>query len=69
MTTDCLSPQVLTADGWHALMLETMVDEEQGCTSTGVQSNCGSWLAMPYFISFVLLSNFVVLNLILAIVL
>ena len=69
MTTDCLSPQVLTADGWHALMLETMVDEEQGCTSTGVQSNCGSWLAMPYFISFVLLSTFVVLNLMLAIVL
>ena len=70
----CPGLQVLTADGWHALMLETMVDEEQGCkpddgTSTGVQSNCGSWLAMPYFISFVLLSNFVVLNLMLAIVL
>ena len=70
----CPGLQVLTADGWHALMLETMVDEEQGCkpddgTSTGVQSNCGSWLAVPYFISFVLLSNFVVLNLMLAIVL
>jgi hypothetical protein len=55
-------------------MLDTMIDESQGCTpddgtSNRAQADCGSWLAMPYFISFMLIGVFVLLNLVLAIVL
>ena len=64
--------QVLTGDGWHAIMLDTMVDEAHGCDpqpADGSPSDCGSWLALPYFISFTLVGAFVLLNLALAVVL
>jgi hypothetical protein len=56
--------QVLTGDSWSGVMYGAMVDEDLGCDPTLVPSNCGSWLAMPYFVSYILIGSFVFLNLV-----
>ena len=61
--------QVLTGDGWSALMLDTMADETMGCKPDAVPTDCGSWIALPYFISFTVVGGFVFLNLVVAVVL
>jgi len=61
--------QVLTGDSWSGVMYGAMVDEDLGCDPTLVPSNCGSWLAMPYFVSYILIGSFVFLNLVVAVVL
>ena len=64
--------QVLTGDGWSMLMLDAMADESQGCTrhpEDGAPSDCGSPLALPYFLSFVIIGTLVFLNLVVAVVL
>ena len=64
--------QVLTGDSWSPVMWGAMVDEQQGCESApagGLRSNCGSWVAIPYFISYIVIGNLVFLNLVVAIIL
>ena len=43
--------ECLTGDGWAALMTDTMVTEESGACSNAA-GDCGSALAVPYYISF-----------------
>jgi hypothetical protein len=60
--------QCLTGDNWSMIMLELMVDETSGrCTEA--EGNCGSRLAIPFFLAFQLLAAFVFLNLVVAVIL
>lgn len=59
--------QCLTNDAWSGLMADAMIDESSGACTTGV--NCGSWVSIPYFISFQILGTFVFLNLVVAVIL
>ena len=60
--------QCLTGDNWSMIMIELMVDETSGrCTEA--EGNCGSRLAIPFFLAFQLLAAFVFLNLVVAVIL
>merc|ERR1719498_2217698 len=64
--------QCLTGDGWSAIMDDAMISEERGCDPApedGSPSDCGSPLALPYFISFTVIGSFVMLNLVVAVIL
>ena len=64
--------QVLTGDGWSTIMRDAAVDPSRGCDAApadGAPTNCGTSLAIPYFVSFVLIGAFVFLNLVVAVVL
>ena len=61
--------QSLTGDGWSNLMNDCMVNEERGCNPERSPSDCGSPLALPYFISFVVIGSFVFLNIVVAVIL
>ena len=60
--------QCLTNDAWSGLMADAMIEAHTGKCSDA-EGNCGSWMAIPYFISFQVLGSFVLLNLIVAIIL
>ena len=60
--------QCLTGDGWSAMMADAMLDEASGiCTEEA--GDCGSYLAIPYFVSFLVIGGFVFVNLIVAVIL
>ena len=64
--------QCLTGDGWSAMMSDAMINEERGCDpmpDDGSPSDCGSILALPYFISYTVIGAFVFLNLVVAVIL
>ena len=61
--------QCLTGDGWSAIMDDAMIDEERGCDPDAVPTDCGSPIAVPYFIAFELIGAFVMLNLVVAVIL
>ena len=62
--------QCLTGDGWSSLMTEAMLSPESGkCNNELEHPNCGSGVAVPYFISFMLLGSFIFLNLVVAVIL
>jgi hypothetical protein len=61
--------QCLTGDGWSEIMDDLMVDEERGCDPHATPSDCGTPLALPYFISYTITCTFVMLNLIVAVIL
>ena len=60
--------QCLTNDAWSGLMADAMETAEQGHCSDEL-GNCGTWFAVPYFISFQILGSFVFLNLVVAVIL
>lgn len=60
--------QCLTGDAWSGMMADATVGEVSELCSNE-DGNCGSWLAIPYFISFQVLGTFVFLNLVVAIIL
>ena len=59
--------QSLTADDWSALMFEASVTPERGCSYE--EGNCGSPLAFAYFVSFMMIASFVLINLLVAVIL
>ena len=59
--------QVITGDGWSGLMEDCMVDQARGCDPA--EGNCGSWVALPCFLTYLLIATFVVINLVIAVVL
>ena len=66
------SSQVLTGDSWSGVMYGAMVSPHEGCDPSpadGSHTNCGNSIAIPFFVSFLLIGSFVFLNLIVAIVL
>ena len=49
-------------------MSDAMLEEASGlCSDVG--GDCGSWLAIPYFVSFMFLGTFIFLNLVVAVIL
>ena len=67
-STGLLLFQCITGDGWAGLMSDAMLDPASGhCTLAA--GDCGSPAAVPYFISFQLISSFIFLNLIVAVIL
>ena len=60
--------QALTGDSWSAIMRDLMVGPDDGCNPDMVPTDCGTGMALPYFLSYMLISNFVCLNLIVAVV-
>ena len=60
--------QCLTNDAWSGLMADAMLDESTGKCSEA-EGDCGSWVAIPYFISFQVIGSFVFLNLVVAVIL
>jgi len=60
--------EMLSNDGWGALMAEAQLDAASGLCSQAA-GNCGSWIALPYFLSFQILGPFVFLNVIVAVIL
>jgi len=65
--------QTLTGDAWSGLMADAMLTADTGlcnpAATPGQPSNCGSWGAIPYFISFQIIGSFVFLNLVVAVIL
>ena len=65
--------QCLTGDGWSAIMADAMQTEEfSGCTPAAGSDpgTCGSpTLGLFYFVSFLLLGGFVLLNIVVAVIL
>ena len=62
--------QCLTGDNWSGLMYDAMVGPERGCDPDAQPvTDCGSALAIPFFISYTILGAFVLLNLIVAVIL
>jgi len=60
--------QVLTGDSWSPVMHGAMIDADLGCDPDASPTNCGSWVAAPYFVSYLLIGNFCFLNLFVAVV-
>ena len=61
--------QCLTGDGWSAIMDDCMINEERGCDPEASPSDCGTPLALPYFISFTIIGTFAYLNIVIAVIL
>ena len=64
--------QCLTGDGWSAMMDDAMINEDRGCDPApddGSPSDCGSPLALPFFISYMIIGAFIFLNLVVAVIL
>ena len=61
--------QCLTGDGWSAIMDDAMINPERGCDPYAIPTDCGSPIAIPYFISFTVVGSFVMLNLVVAVIL
>ena len=64
--------QSLTGDGWSEFMDDLRVDESRGCDPApedGSPSDCGSALALPYFITWTVVGTYVFLNLVIAVIL
>ena len=59
--------QCMTGDDWSSIMADAMQHEEIG-TCTQAAGDCGSTVAVPFFISFQVLSSFIFLNLVVAVI-
>mmetsp|Transcript_15432 Transcript_15432/g.38715 ORF Transcript_15432/g.38715 Transcript_15432/m.38715 type:complete len:831 (+) Transcript_15432:1-2493(+) len=55
-----------TGEAWNGIMHDVMVSPDQGCSIEA--GNCGSWTAIPFFVSYMVVANFVVLNMMIAII-
>jgi hypothetical protein len=60
--------QCLTGDGWSKYMGDAGVQAESGLCSVAA-GDCGSRAAIPYFLTFQLIGNFIFLNLFVAVIL
>ena len=50
-------------------MMDSMAGPERGCDPSAIPTDCGSSAALPYFLSYMFLGTFVLLNLIVAVIL
>ena len=57
-----------TGEDWNGLMHDAMASPETSdCTYEA--GDCGSWVAVPFFVSYVLLTTFIVLKMLIALIL
>lgn len=62
--------QALTNDQWSVIMDDLMIGPERGCNPNANPSDCGSrLLPVAYFFSFLIICQFVLLNIVVAVVL
>ena len=63
--------QCATGEGWNTIMHDAMHNEakEMAGDCDPDDGSCGSWLAVPFFVSFVVLSSFIVLKMLIAVIL
>jgi len=59
--------RVITFDGWRGLMTDLLVSDTSICSDE--EGTCGSILAIPFFLSFIILGNFLMLNIFTAVIL
>ena len=57
-----------TGEGWNSLMHQAMVPSERCSEASLARGDCGSWLAIPFFVGYVVLTSFVVLKMIVALI-
>merc|ERR1711988_964012 len=60
--------KILTFDGWRGIMVDLMV-EKPDCEDFGDNTNCGSKIAVPFCFTFIILGNFLMLNIFTAVIL
>ena len=56
-----------TGESWNGIMHDTMVTDGDGCSDAA--GDCGSYVAVPFFVAYTVIANFVVLNMMIAIIL
>lgn len=56
-----------TGEAWQNIMLDS-TDKAECAASVNDTSGCGSWVAIPYFISFYVLCSFLIINLFVAVI-
>ena len=65
--------RVATGEGWNGLMHDAMVSAD-GATAaaelrcTVERGDCGSWLAVPFFVSYVILSTFIIIKMMIVLI-
>ena len=52
-----MSRQVITGDNWSLLMSDSMVNEDRGCDPEAVPTDCGTQGAIPYFVSYLIITG------------
>ena len=60
-----------TGEGWNALMHDLMVAPDPNAPNDSCSydaGDCGSWVSVPYFLPYMILSSFIVLKMIIAII-
>jgi len=60
--------RVLTFDDWRGIMAACLVTEDSGFCSEAAE-NCGTFLAVPYFVFFIVIGTFMMLNIFTAVIL
>jgi hypothetical protein len=55
-----------TGEDWNGIMHDLLVTPERGCRPE--LHNCGNWLAKPFFVTYTILSTFVVLKMLVALI-
>ena len=55
-----------TGENWNGIMHDAMVTPERGCDPAA--DNCGSIAAVPFFVSYVILTTFIVLKMMVALI-
>ena len=56
-----------TGEDWNGIMHDAMVTEERG-TCDAASDNCGTWVAIPFFVSYTVLSSMVILKMLIALI-
>ena len=51
-----------TGEDWNGLMHDAMPDAPQARYCSEEAGDCGSWIAVPFFVSYVVLATFIVLK-------
>ena len=62
-----------TGESWNGIMHDAMVTPDtydpDGRSCSEARGDCGSWVAIPFFVSYAIVAGFVVLNMMIAVVL
>ena len=52
-----------TGEDWNGIMHDAMVSEASGRCSDAA-GDCGSWLAIPFFVSYVVLASYIIIKMV-----
>ena len=57
-----------TGEGWNSLMHNAMEPSDECTEEQLANGDCGSWLAVPFFVSYTIITTFVILKMIVALI-